>query len=88
MLWSQSLSLDDPAQELLEFDSRLLERLLGMALVWYMPDHGLEEAVSVLKDTFDFYSEDVRPWESGTSEAYVARFLEETEAPLIYLTEP
>jgi len=67
-------------------DRRSLQRLLGVALVWWMPDSGMDETLSILKDTFEFYKEDPLFLLESEPQPYTASFLKPESAPKIFLT--
>lgn len=85
--WDLSQFTDDP-DELPERKRELAERVLAMALVWYMPRKGLDETLQILNDTFNFYSYEPTLLITEPSDPFSASFLTQADPPWIYITEP
>ena len=86
--WVQNLLTDEAGIiSLTEAQRSMVKRVLGMALVWYMPATGLQETLEVLTQTLDFYANESPRLITAPEELFTATFLPETETPGIFLAE-
>ena len=87
--WVQGQLTEEVGEaRLTDSQRQVLRRILGMALVWYMPNVGLEETLDVLSDTFHFYVDEPQLSLTEPEQTFTVSLLPSTEPPSIYLAEP